>query len=321
MIAREPLPLKVTFLLLGDCSMLSLASALDPLRAANRLSRGKLFEWRLLSPNGQPVRLTSGIAIPVDGIFDAAATGDILVIVASFREEQHASRPFLLALARACRNFMTVCAVEAGTWLLARSGAVTHHKVTTHWEDFESLAQQFPDLDLRRDRYVIDGKFWTSGGASPAFDMMLQLIRTHHGTALALQVASVFIYDEAHRATDTQPQISLGPIAAREPRVTEAVRIMEAHIDDPLPVSAIARRLRLSIRMLEILCRRHLGEAPGGFYLQLRLQAARKLVLDTRLSMQEIAIRTGFASQSALSRAFRRRYGQSPLKLRLAGPI
>ena len=93
---------------------------------------------------------------------------------------------------------------------------------------------------------------------------------------------------------------------------------MQDTIDNPLPIPAIARRLRLSARMLEVLFARHIGEAPGQYYLAMRLQSARKMAADTNLSMQEIAIRTGFSSQSALSRSFRRRFGQSPQQFRLA---
>ena len=114
------------------------------------------------------------------------------------------------------------------------------------------------------------------------------------------------------------PVISRGRLAAREPRLASAIGLMQDTIDNPLPIPAIARRLRLSARMLEVLFARHIGEAPGQYYLAMRLQSARKMAADTNLSMQEIAIRTGFSSQSALSRSFRRRFGQSPQQFRLA---
>lgn len=307
---------KAVFLVLPGSSLMNVAAAIDPLRAANRLSREKLFDWRVLSPDGGPPELSCGIRFEVDGPFEPSESGQLLVVIAGFNHQTHTSDRLVKGLRQAARNFELVVAIEAGTWLLARAGIVTTGQVTTHWEDLELLSQAHPDLDVRNDRYVAGERVWTCGGASPALDMMLHYIRSRHGPALALDVASVFVYDESHLPTDAQPLISLGRLSEVEPRVSASVRLMEKTIDNPLPVSAIARRTGLSTKRLETLFVRHLGETPGRYYLRLRLQAARKMVLDTALSMQEIAIRTGFSSQSALSRSFRLRYGTSPSSLR-----
>jgi len=306
----------ITVLLLDGATLMSVASVIDPLRAANRLARQRLFEWKILSPGGVPVQLAGGFEFRADDAFSNASGGDFLIVVASFRQDMAADSKLLRDLRKKIGSFGTVCAVEAGTWLLARAGIVTSDNVTTHWEDTETLQQRFPDLEVRRDRYVIDGNIWTCGGASPAFDMMLHLIRLRHGNTMALDVASVFIYDQVHAPTDTQPNISLGRLAISEPRIAEAVRIMERTIDNPIPVAAIARRIKLSVKMFELLAKRHLGETPGSYYLQLRLLSARKLVIDTQLPLQEVSLRCGFASQSAFSRSFKRRFGSSAIALR-----
>ena len=126
--------------------------------------------------------------------------------------------------------------VEAGTWLLGRAGLLEGRAATTHWEDMEDFAAAFPDADVRPDRYVIDGPVFTTGGASPTFDLMLHLVRSRLGMAVALDVASVFIYDQARAATDAQPLVSLGRLEGYEPRLAQAIRLMEAHVDRPLTV-------------------------------------------------------------------------------------
>src|SRR3546814_16984493 len=83
--------------------------------------------------------------------------------------------------------------------------------------DLEDFAARFPEIAVRPDRFVVDGRTFTSGGASPTFDLMLHLIRSRFGYPLALAVASVFVYDEAPAATDAQPLVSLGPPARSEP--------------------------------------------------------------------------------------------------------
>ena len=180
----------------------------------------------------------------------------------------------------------------------------------------EDFAAAFPGADVRPDRYVIDGPVFTTGGASPTFDLMLHLIRSRLGMAVALDVASVFIYDQSRTATDAQPLVSLGRLDGYDQRLAEAVRLMEAHVDRPMTVGAIARRLGITPRTLEEIFRRSIGETPGAYYLRLRLGAARRLVVDTRVAMAEIAARTGFSSAGVFSRAFARSFGQAPTRMR-----
>jgi len=306
---------EITILSLSDSSMMSLSAAIDPLRAANRLSRLPLFNWKIISLDGNAIQLTSGIEIKVDGALSIKDHGDLLVVIAGFDHQSHAQTKHLSVLRQVASNFKTICCVEAGTWLLARAGIIKHNHVTTHWEDTEQLAEKYPGLDVRNERYVIDGHIWSSGGASPALDMMLHYIRTTQNKSLAIDVASVFIYDDLAPANDAQT-ISLGRIKQLEPRLAKAIHIMETNLEEPLSTKEIATKVQLSVRMLELLSKKHLGSTPGNYYLRLRLQSARRMVLDSNLSILEIAVRSGFKSQSTLTRAFTKRYGKSPLKLR-----
>ena len=183
----------------------------------------------------------------------------------------------------------------------------------------EDFAAAFPGTDVRPDRYVIDGPVFTCGGAAPAFDLMLHLIRSRLGMAVALDVASVFIYDQSRAATDAQPLVSLGRLDGYDPRLAQAIRLMEAHVDQPLGVAAIARRTGVTARTLEGIFRTSIGETPGAYYLRLRLTAARKLVVDTRVPMADIAARTGFSSAAAFSRAFSRSFGRAADRLARQG--
>ena len=96
-----------------------------------------------------------------------------------------------------------------------------------------------------------------------------------------------------------------------DPRVASAIRLMEQHLDEPLNLKQLAKEVGLSVRRLEHLFSQTLNTSPYRYYLHLRLQAARRLVVDTRLSIQEIAIRTGFASLSAFSRRFKQHFGKT----------
>jgi transcriptional regulator GlxA family with amidase domain len=292
--------------------MISLASTLDTMRAANRISNTVLFNWKIVTLNGHPADLSCGIPVTPTCALNESLAGDALFVIAGFNHQNHVTKPNQLLIKQVSRNFKVVGGIESGSWILARCGLLNQKAATTHWEDQEEFSLQFPFVNLKPDRFVIDGKFFTTGGASPTFDFMLYLIRTRYGYPLALEVSRAFIYDGVHSATDTQPLVSLGMLENKEPRVAAAIHIMEQHIDEVITMIKIAEQLKLSVRMLEYLFNQTLNLAPGAYYRRLRLQTARRMVVDTRLKLQEIAIRTGFNSLSSFSRMFKQYYQQSP---------
>ncbi|WP_046119613.1 GlxA family transcriptional regulator [Ensifer aridi] len=310
--------IEVVVVVLPESSIMSLASVLDPMRAANRVAGREVFRWRLLSGDGQAVMLTCGVPIAVNGRFSLPLGGDLLLVIGGFNLQRHAGKRFLATLQECARHFDVVAGIESGCWLLGRSGLLNGRKATAHWEELEDFARAFPELEVIGDRFVTDGKYWTSGGASPTFDMMLHLITERLGPALALDVASIFVYDQMHSPTDIQPFVSLGRIEARDPELAAAIRLMERTLERPMTVAAVARRLSISQRKLETLFAKGLSTSPGAYYLRLRLQVAHRLVRDSGIPMRDIALRCGFDSLSAFSRAYRREYQASPLKMRSA---
>lgn len=308
-------PLTIDLWLLPEVSLLSLAAVMEPMRGANRVAGRPLFHWRLLSPDGEALESSSGLPLAISGVVDADTGADAVIALASF-EVQAYSNALSPALRRVARRGLALGGVEAGSWLLARAGLLAGKRATTHWEDLEAFADAHPEIDVRPDRYVVDGRIFTTGGASPALDMMLHLVRARYGYAIALNVASLFVYDQAHPAETPQPQVSLGRLGWREPRLREAVAIMESSLDDPAPIARIARDVGCSERRLAELFQKRLNTAPYAYYLTLRLNAGRRLSLDSALSMTEIADATGFGSASAFARAFRGRFGESPTEAR-----
>jgi transcriptional regulator GlxA family with amidase domain len=312
----ERAPLKVTFLVLSGSSLMCAASAVEPLRAANRIMGRTVFDWSTVSADGAPAVTTSGLPVAASGRFDPAARTDVLAVIGGFGARDNPDGRLLSGIRRVARGARAYGGIEAGSWLVARAGLLEGRAATTHWEDMEDFMAAFPGTDVRPDRYVIDGPAFTAGGASPTFDLMLHLVRSRHGMAVALDVASVFIYDQARAATDAQPLVSLGRLDGYDARIAQAIRLMEAHVDRPLTIAAMARRIGTTQRTLEMLFGASIGETPGAYFLRLRLNAARRLVLDTRIPMADIAGRCGFASAASFSRAFARAFGEPPGRFR-----
>lgn len=306
-------PLTIALLVLPQASILEVASALDPLRNANRQLGHEAYRWRVVSPEGAPVPLTCGIELPSSGPLSHAAGAEALIVIAGYRLAEVATRPLIRDLRRIAPRFRLVGGIDAAPWVLARAGLLDGHRATVHWEDLEDLAAAHPHVDVVPDRFVIDRNRVTIAGAAPAQDFMLHLIRSRHGAALARQVAASFL---ATVRSGDEPQIAKAQDPALDPRVAAALARMEARIDTPETTALTARAVGLSARRLETLFRDSLGTTPAAHALDLRLQAARRMLTDTRHPVAEVALRTGFSSPSTLSRAFRARFGQSPGSLR-----
>ena len=309
-------PLDIALLVLPQASILEVAATLDPMRSANRHLGREAFRWRVVSPNGAAVPLTCGLELPSCGGLEAAIGADALVVIAGFRQAEVATRPLIAVLRRIASRFRMLGGIDAGPWVLARAGLLDGHRATVHWEDLEDLASAYPKIDVVPDRYVISGPRMTAGGAAPAADLMLRLIGARLGAPLAMQVASSFIY-EAHR-DGTAPQVAAtrrGP-GRSDLRVAAAVARMMARLDDPETIQVTACAVGVTQRRLEMLFRTELGMGPGAYGRNLRLQAARRLVVDTSHPLQEVALRCGFSSQAAFARAFRQHFGQSASAMR-----
>jgi transcriptional regulator GlxA family with amidase domain len=310
--ADGPDPFGIEILVMPDTTLIEVAAVIEPLRAANRLAGRRLYDWRIVTPDGAPATTQAGVPVPATAAF-AAEGGAPLLVLASYEVERHATRALTARIARAGRARPAVIGVEAGSWLMARAGLLDGRRATTHWEDLEAFATAFPAVEVVPARHVVDGDRVTTGGAGPALDLMLEVIRHRQGYGLALEVAKAFIYEPAARPEQAPALAFARP---REPRLARALGIMEAHMADPLPVERIARQAGVSPRHLQGLFHTHLGTSPAEHYRALRLALARRLLIETTRPALEIAAAAGFASAASFARAYRRLHGESPSETR-----
>lgn len=309
-------PLMVAVLVLDGCNTLSFAAVVDPMRAANRLAGQTIFAWQYVSLTDAAARLTSGLEVPGTALSRLDGC-DLLVVVAGFHLSRHDTPELRSGLRRIASSGAALAGVDGGPWLLAGAGLLDAHRATTHWEDLEDFATRFPAVDVRGDRFVVSGNRLTSGGATPAIEMMLHLIAARHGTGFAARVGGLFLYDGV--PSSARPQSRLGAPHRHSALTARAQALMEATLDDPLPLSGIARRLGIGPRRLQQQFRQRLNTSPREHYLHLRLSEAHRLVTGTDMPLMDIALATGFASQSSFARAFRAAHGTSARALRQTG--
>ncbi len=303
---------KVGFLLVPDFSMLAFASAIEPLRSANRMSGAKLFEWIIGSENSTPVMASNGVEVATNGDLDDLITCNMVFVCSGINAQQHGRKEVLNALRLAERRGATVGAICTGTWLLAAAGLLQDKRCTIHWENHDGLAEEFPDLEVTNDLFEIDGDRVTCSGGTASLDMMLHLIAQAHGTKLAKLVSDQFIHDRIREAHDRQRMELRSRLGVSHPKLLAVAEEMEANLEEPLPQTEIARRTGLSTRQLERLFRKYLGTTPTRYYLNLRITRARHLLRQTSMSILSVALACGFVSASHFSKCYREIYGRTP---------
>jgi transcriptional regulator GlxA family with amidase domain len=301
---------EIDILAFPETTVILLASVIEPLRAANRIAGRPLYGWRLLSLDGKSVETTAGISMPVDGAFHAGNEQNPLFLVSSYNWRRSNSTALKMALSRASRHRSMIAGVESGTWLMAEASLLDSHRVTVHWEDQEDFSTRYPQIDVVKERFVIDRRRMTSGGALPTLDMMLEIIRRRQGYSMALEVSRAFLYERGGGGDVTAPAPS--SLGVLDKRLFQAVRLMEETVDQPLSIEQMAARTRTSARHLQTLFQKSFGVRPHEHYMALRLNTARRRVMESDLSLADIAAATGFNSASAFSRAYRGQFQESP---------
>jgi AraC family transcriptional regulator, glycine betaine-responsive activator len=306
-------PVRIAFLLVPRFSMMAFAAAVEPLRAANRLSGSALFEWQLVSADGNPVEASNGIAVATEGSLAELGRVD-MIIACSGLEAPEVERDVKVhhQLRRLAHHGSVVGAISSGSFLLAEAGLLAGRRSTVHWEYLEAYRTRFPQLEVTEDLYVIDRNVFTCSGGTAALDLMVHFIGQVGGSQLALAVAEQFIHPQV-RTQEEQQRLDLhARYRIENPKLIQVIALMEGALDEPMELREMAQRANISVRQVERLFRDHIGSSPKAFYLDLRLAKARTLLRRTLGSLRTIALECGFGSPSHFCHAYKRRYGIPP---------
>jgi transcriptional regulator GlxA family with amidase domain len=312
----------VAFLLVREFSMLSVVSALEPLRAANRLLGRPYYRWILVSDDGEPMTASNGMMVSMDGalpqVVPQLGERDFIFVCAGLDSDPPNRARLHSGLARAARAGVTLGSLSAGTFVLARAGLLDGYRCTVHWEFQPAFEEDFPEIECTSGLYCIDRDRWTGSGGITGLDMMLQLIERDHGPALGRSIGNQFQIDRIRNAGVDQRPGALERLETLPEPVQAAIDLMMANIETPLKMQEIARLTGINLRRLERLFHSHLDTAPAQYYRRLRLEKARELLMHTNLSALEIGFLTGFSSSSHFAMAYAREFGIRPSEARRA---
>jgi transcriptional regulator GlxA family with amidase domain len=310
--ARDRPPRSFAFALIDAFSMMSVCSAIEPLRAANRLLGREVYRWTLLSADGRPVRASNGMLVGVDGPLAAPTEAELVFVCAGLHANARPQQAFAVALRRTLRRGGAIGAISAGAFVLARAGLLDGHRCTIHWEYRPAFVERHPQIACTHALFEIDRQRYTCAGGVASMDLMLSLIARDQGPGLAQAVANQFQLERIRSTRDAQRSGAVGYLDDAPPALRQAVATMLAEIEDPLPIPEVAQRVGLTPRQVERLFAHHIGQSPVRYYLGLRLDRARELLLHTDLPVLDVAVATGFTTASHFAQCYRARYGITP---------
>lgn len=303
---------RYAFFTLPNYTFIALSSAIETLRMANRIIGRDAYDWTIVSEGGQPVPASNGLSLsPTRPVEDMGAP-NIVFVCAGVDVRKSATPSVLGMLRRLAQHHVPLGSLCTGGYVLAKAGLLEKCKAVIHWEDQPALREEFPRVEICEQVYAIDRDRYTSSGGIAPMDMMLHIISDQHGPAVAQAICEQFIVERMRDDRDRQRVPLQAQVGVFHHHLIQAAELMEANIEDPLSLDDVAGKVGVSRRQIERLFRRHLGMVPSKYYLEARLKRARALLLQTDLSIMEIAVACGFESPPHFSRCYRSQFGCTP---------
>lgn len=309
-------PRRFVFVLLDEFTLLSFSSAIESLRIANRLADKALFEWVLVGEGGDTVTCSAGTEFKLDSDFLELNRDDTVLLCGGVNIQKATTKKLLNWLRRESRRGAIFGGLCTAAYCMAKAGMLDGKRATIHWENQDSFLEEFDEVDLTKSVFVIDGNRMTTAGGTSSIDLMLKLIADQNGEELANAVADQLIYSSIRTDQDTQRLSLPTRIGVRHPKLSAVIQMMEGNIEEPISPSVLAKDVGMSTRQLERLFRRYLNRSPKRYYMELRLQKARNLLMQTDMSVINVALACGFASPSHFSKCYRAHYDTTPYRER-----
>ena len=312
----NPRPRRFVFVLLNNFTLLSFASALECLRIANRMNGADVYSWSLIGEGGEDVTCSAGTTFKLDSDLDSLQRDDTVMVCGGIDVQKATTKKLLSWLRREARKGLVVGGLCTAGYTLAKAGLLDGKRATIHWENSDSFTEEFDEVQLTKSVFVIDGNRITTAGGTSSIDLMLKIIANDRGEDLANAVADQLIYSSIRTDQDTQRLSVPTRIGVRHPKLSQVIQMMEQNIEEPISPSILARDVSMSTRQLERLFRRYLNRSPKRYYMELRLQKARNLLMQTDMSVINVALACGFASPSHFSKCYRAHYDTTPYRER-----
>jgi transcriptional regulator GlxA family with amidase domain len=301
-------------LALRGVQLLDVVGPLDVFAEANsQLGRGA-YRPLVIGESARAIRSSSGVRVVPDVVISSRTRFDTLLVAGTPQLPETIERDsvhrFLRRRAPEVRRLGSIC---TGTFTLARAGLLQGRRVTTHWVAAARLAAAHPELSVDSDRiHVRHGNVYTSAGITAGIDLALALVEDDFGRKLALAVARHMVVFLKRSSGQSQFSAYLAAQTTERSAIEEAQTWCLANLDADLSVPALAKHAGMSARSFARHFRKETDTTPQAFVESARVEAARRLIEETKHSLKEVAVVTGFHDFNTLRRAFVRRLRTTP---------
>jgi transcriptional regulator GlxA family with amidase domain len=316
-----------TILLLPGAFAASVALTLDMLTAAAVMAAKMGVNpprWRVAACVDEPTRLSNELFINAKRLGKRAKADNSIWVVPGLatnsaelvdaRVAKADAQLAIKALRKHAQSGAIVAASCSAVFLLHAAGLLQNRKATTTWWLAAHLQNLEPSCKVDANRMVIaDGNIWTAGAALAQTDLMLQLIRTRFGVALADAVARVLLID----AREAQaPFIIPAMFSTGHNFVAQLSQQIEAALPNTLSVADIAAKLCISERTLARRVKAATGQSTSALIQFVRLKRARQLLETSRMSVEQVSEQVGYRDATALRRLMRKVFAATPRQFR-----
>jgi transcriptional regulator GlxA family with amidase domain len=300
------------FLMMPNFSLIAFASAIETLRLANNIKGSEIYSWETITPNDDVVKASNGLEFKPDKSLQDVDTYETLFVCGGHNIQLYWTDSIGKWLRQQDAKGVMLGSLCTGAYVLGRAGLLNDYRCTMHWDHIAAMREKYPHLNLTDDIYEIDRNRFTCAGGTASIDMMHHLVSLQHGRRLASAVSEKLLVDHVRGMGDPQRIPLRQQIGTGQPKLTEAVRLMESNLEECLSSKELADYVELSRRQLERSFRVYLDCTPMQYYLRLRLRNARRLLLQTDKPVTDIAISCGFKSSPHFSKSYKDMFNMSP---------
>lgn len=279
---------------------------------ANRVTQEDVYHWTIASLDGSPQTASSGLSMSPTQAIEAIGPVDIVFVCGGVDVEHAVTTDLLAVLRRLAQRHVALGSLCTGGYALAKAGLLDKYKAVIHWENMSALKEQFPRVIFSDQLFAIDRDRYTCSGGVAPLDLMLNIIKDQLGSDIAPMISEQFILDRIRNDQDRQHVPLQARVGLFHENLIEAAALMESNIEEPLALDEIAALVGVSRRQIERLFKRYVGEVPTKYYLDMRLRRARTLLLQTAMSIMDIAVACGFQSPPHFSKCYRNLFGHTP---------
>jgi transcriptional regulator GlxA family with amidase domain len=281
--------------------------------SARHRDRKRLYEVRVCTPDGGPVRSAAGFTVVPDHGLDLLRRVDTVVVPGvHVRSPQLDGTPAVRRALRDAASRSRVMSICTGAFVLAGAGLLDGRPATTHWAHAELFASRYPKVKLDPDvLFVDDGDVLSSAGVAAGIDLCLHVVRRDHGSEVANRAARRCVVPPWRDGG--QSQFIERPVPSPGDTTTADTRAWAlAHLERRLDLAALARHAQMSVRTFTRRFREETGMSPGRWLALQRVEHARRLLETTNLPIDRVARQAGFGTAASLRQQLHATVGVAP---------